>query len=86
MAVGPTIKAVHELANTIKLGELERLRGRLDKHGVSKEVEAEIEATMERLVNKVLHAPLQSLRQETEAGNGSELLIAFRKLFQIEQQ
>lgn len=82
---GPTIKALQEMTGQIKSTELERLFGRLDRHEVSPEVRAEIEATLDRMVNKLLNAPLQSLRQETENGNGTDLLLAFRKLFQIER-
>lgn len=81
---GPTIKALQEITSQIKSTEYERLLGRLERHAVSSEVHAEIEATLDRLVNKLLNTPLQSLRQETESGNGSDLLLALRKLFQIE--
>jgi glutamyl-tRNA reductase len=82
---GPTIKALQELTAQIKSTEYERLLGRLERHAVPAEVHAEIEATLDRLVNKLLNTPLQSLRQESESGNGTDLLLAFRKLFQIER-
>ncbi len=82
----PTIKALRELSDSIKSTELTRLTNRLAQHKVPPEVEAEISLSMDRLVNKLLNTPLQSLRQETERGNGSDLVLALRRLFQIEQK
>ncbi len=83
---GPTIKAIHEMTASIKATELDRLLGRLERHELPKEAIQEIEATMERLLNKLLNPPLQALRQENEVGDGTELLLAFRKLFQLERE
>ncbi len=82
---GPTIKALRDLTDEIKSAELDRLQSRLSQHAVAPEVQAEISDTLDRLVNKLLNPPLQSLRQETENGNGVELLLALRRLFRIEQ-
>lgn len=43
----------------------------------------EIRQTLDRLVNKLLHPPLESLRSEAEKGSHHGLLDALKKLFQL---
>lgn len=80
---GPTIQALREQAQQIKQAELDRLRNRLTKHGIGAEALDEISQTLERVVNKMLHSPLQSLREESTTDEHASLLSALKRLFKI---
>ena len=77
---GSTIAQLKQQATETKDAELKRLMNRLD--GVSPEHKAEIEKSFHRLVNKILHPPLESLHDDAVEGSGS-LLDALKKLFQL---
>ena len=47
-------------------------------------VEREVSYAFDRLVNKLLHPPLQSLRDNADSGHHATLLEALRRLFQID--
>ena len=82
---GPTIKLLRDQANKIKQEELQRLLGRLQAHGVNDEVTNELSISFERLVNKLLHPPLQSLRENADSSHHASMLDALRKLFQLRE-
>ena len=42
---------------------------------------AEIEKTVERIINKLLHPPLEALREEARDGTPHGLLDALKRLF-----
>jgi glutamyl-tRNA reductase len=65
----------------VKADELERLVNKLPD--LDSDVRAEIERTLSRVVNKLLHPPLESLRDEAQAGAPHGLLDALKRLFQI---
>lgn len=80
-ATGPTIKRLKARADRLKQQELSRL---LNKLGEPAEPHKdEIERTLDRLINKLLHPPLESLRDEAEKGAPHGLLDALRRLFQL---
>lgn len=79
---GLTIKQLRSMANDIKTIELDRLVSKLN--GLDDKSRHEIELTMDRLVNKLLHPPLESLRSEAKQGTHSSLLMALKRLFQLE--
>jgi glutamyl-tRNA reductase len=80
---GSTIQALRDQAQGIKRAELERLAHRLSNHSVGNDVIEEISQTMDRLVNKILHPPLQSLREESTSSDHASLLNALKRLFKI---
>ena len=82
-ATGPTIRRLTEHADEIKQQELERLRNKLQT--VDPKEVAEIEQAFDRLVNKLLHPPLRSLRDEAESGSHSGLLDALTRLFKLKE-
>ncbi len=82
---GPTIKLLREQADRIKQEELQRLLGKLRTHGVDPVIENELSISFERLVNKLLHPPLQSLRENADTTNHASMLDALRKLFQLRE-
>jgi len=80
-ATGPVIKRLRAQANEIKNDELNRLFNKLT--GLDDRSRQDIEQAFNRLVNKVLHPPLESLRDEAQQGSPHGLLDALKRLFQI---
>ena len=80
-ATGPIVKRLREQWHEISRDELERLRSKLG-HLNDTDIEA-VERSVERIVNKLLHPPLEALRQEAKAGTPHGLLDALRRLFHL---
>ena len=80
---GPWIGRLKQQANEIKEAELQRLQNKLGDLTVDPAVTKEIEITLDRLVNKLLHPPLESLREDVSPDTGTGLLDALKKLFQL---
>lgn len=81
---GPTIQRLREQADRTKQDELSRLLSRLQAHGMDDYTEREVKAAFERLVNKLLHPPLQSLRDEVDQPHHATLLDSLRRLFNLD--
>ncbi|MEM7315847.1 MAG: glutamyl-tRNA reductase [Planctomycetota bacterium] len=80
-ATGPTIQRLRESAEIIRDAELQRLMNKLtdaDDH-----TRQEIQQSFRRLVNKILHPPLESLKQETSDTEHARLLDALKRLFRL---
>ncbi len=82
-ATGPVIQRLRDHAGEIKREEWSRLDNRLTQLGVTDDVRQEIENTMDRLVNKLLHPPLASLRDDAAKGHQRGLLEALKHLFSL---
>jgi glutamyl-tRNA reductase len=80
-ATAPIIKRLREGWQQPKEDELRRLFNKLPDLDVK--TRDEIAKAFDRLVNKLLHPPLESLRSEAEKGPPHGLLDAFKRLFQI---
>ncbi len=80
---GSTIASLKRQADEIKEAELKRLWNRLES--LDERQRQEIEYSFHRLTNKILHPPLESLKDESERG-GAGLLEALRRLFQISDE
>ena len=80
---GPWIGRLKQQADDIKKAELQRLQNKLGDFGDDPSVSKEIELTLDRLVNKLLHPPLESLREDISPDTGTSLLDALKKLFQL---
>ena len=81
-ATGPTIKRLKEVADEIKDEELSRLLRKLNE--LDDRGREEIQRSFDRLVNKLLHPPLESLRNESQRGTPHGLLEALKRLFQLQ--
>jgi len=81
---GPTIQRLRDQADRIKQEELARLMSRLQAHGMDEYTEREVKQAFERLVNKILHPPLQSLRDQADQPHHATLLDSLRRLFNLE--
>jgi glutamyl-tRNA reductase len=80
---GSTIKQFRDQANQIKQEELEKLIPKLELHGLNSQSKKEVEKAFDRLVNKLLHPPLQSLRENADSSQHATLIDALRRLFQL---
>lgn len=76
---GATIAQLKQQADEVKQAELQRLMNKLNLDSGQQQ---EIEQSFNRLVNKILHPPLKSLREDSgETHHG--LLDALKRLFQL---
>jgi len=82
-ATGPVIQRLRDHASEVKREEWTRLENRLKQMNVSGEARSEIEKSLDRLVNKLLHPPLASLRDDAAAGHQRGLLVAIKQLFSL---
>jgi len=80
-ATGPTIKRLKARADQLKEDELRRLHNKLGEF--DERTRDEVERSFDRLVNKLLHPPLESLRDEAQSGSPHGLLDALKRLFQL---
>jgi glutamyl-tRNA reductase len=80
-ATGPVIARFREGLEKSQLAELERLFARLPE--LDERSRQEIELFADRLVAKMLHPPLASLRDESQNGPPHGLLEALQRLFQL---
>jgi glutamyl-tRNA reductase len=80
-STGPTIQRLKRKSELVKQEEMRRLINKLGD--IDERSRREIERAFDRLVNKLLHPALESLRDEASHGSHRALVEAFRRLFQI---
>ena len=80
-ATGPIVQRLREEWHTISRSEMEQLFKRLPH--LQENDRAAVERCVERIVNKLLHPPLQTIREEARDGTPHGLLDAIRRLFQL---
>tara|TARA_R100001132_G_scaffold27161_1_gene31112 strand:+ start:6362 stop:7642 length:1281 start_codon:yes stop_codon:yes gene_type:complete len=80
-ATGPIIKQLREQWHEVREQEVEKLFSKLS-HLDEKDQEL-IKRSIEQIVNKLLHPPLEVLRQEAREGTPHGLLDALKQLFHI---
>ena len=80
-ATGPIVKRLREQWSDVSQKEMDRLRGKLSHLGDA-DIE-QVEQTVNRIVNKLLHPPLEALRDEARDGTPHGLLDALSRLFHI---
>jgi len=78
---GPVIARFREGLESIQLAELERLYAKLPE--LEDRERREIRQAFDRLVAKILHPPLESLRDESHNASHPGLLEALQRLFQL---
>jgi glutamyl-tRNA reductase len=80
-SVGPVIERLRQGWQKPKDEELDRLLNKLPE--LDERAREEIRRSFDRLVNKLLHPPLESLRDEARTGVPRTLLDALAKLFRL---
>ena len=84
-STGPTIRRLRESAELVRDSELKRLFHKLEGQ-VDDRHWKEIEQSFGRLVNKILHPPLESLKENIEGGEHAKLLDALKRLFRLPEE
>jgi len=80
-ATGPIIQRLRQGWQSLRDQELKRLFNKLP--ALDERTRLEIEQTFDRYVNKLLHPPLESLRDESRHGVPHGLLEALKRLFKL---
>lgn len=80
-ATGPIIQRLRDEWHAISRQELEQLFRKLPH--LQEGDRAAVERSVERIVNKLLHPPLQTIREEAQAGTPHGLLETIRRLFHL---
>ena len=76
--LSPLITALRDRLHGIREQEMARISAAL-----SPEARKDAEEAMHRLVNKILHDPIEILKEEAAGGNGIQAAEALRKLFRL---
>ncbi len=77
--VVPTIVSLRERLEAIRRGELDKALARLP--GASEETRQVLEALSQSIVNKVLHTPIEKLRDSSRAGHGRRWIEVVSEVF-----
>lgn len=77
----PAIQQLRDRTDEIKQEELARLLNKIPD--LTPELRKELEIAFDRLVNKILHRPLTSLRAEAKSGQPQQLVDSLKRLFQL---
>ena len=83
LTVTPTITSLHEFAESIRLGEIDRLSGQWN--GLGADDRERIDQLTRSIVSKLLHEPTVRLRAAGADGEGLAHVETLRYLFGIEQ-
>ncbi len=82
-ATAPTIRRLKARADEVKADELKRLLARVP--ALDSNSQDEVRMAFDRLVTKLLHPPLESLRDEAQYGAPHGLLDALKRLFKLSE-
>jgi glutamyl-tRNA reductase len=80
-ATGPIIRQLRQGWQEVRDQELARLFNKLPQ--LDSRARQEVSQAFERYVNKLLHPPLESLRDESRTGSPHGLLEALKRLFNL---
>jgi glutamyl-tRNA reductase len=80
-AVVPTIVSLQDQMEAIRLGEVERMRGKLGS--LSPEQEAAVEALTRGIINKILHPPIATLKTAAREREASAIIDLIRRIFNL---
>jgi glutamyl-tRNA reductase len=81
--VTPTIVSLREHLETIRQAEIDRVRGRLGK--LTSEQELAVEALTRGIVNKILHAPITTLKTASRESSAMTIEEAVRRMFGLKK-
>jgi glutamyl-tRNA reductase len=79
----PTIVALKKRGDEIRQGEVEKVLARLP--GLSGPEREIVEGLASSIVNKLLHRPLVTLKEEAANANGTMYVDATRRLFSLDE-
>jgi glutamyl-tRNA reductase len=82
--VVPTIVSLHDHFETIRQAEIDRVRGRLGP--LSAEQEMAIETLTHGIVNKIMHAPISTLKTAARESEATTVVELVRRLFDLQEK
>lgn len=80
--VVPTIVSLQDQLETIRQAEIDRVRGRLGP--LSAEQELAVEALTKGIVNKIIHAPIRTLKTAARESEATTMIDLVKRLFNLE--
>jgi glutamyl-tRNA reductase len=81
-SVGPTVAALRGRAAAVVVSELERLDHRLP--ALDEAARLEVQRTVHRVVDKLLHTPTVRVKELMSDGHGEDYAAALRELFDLD--
>jgi len=81
--VAPLVVSLRESAESVRQGELERFRARLDYDALDERQREAVEALTRGIVQKLLHEPTVRLKEAAGSPKGERLAEALRALFDL---
>lgn len=84
LATGPVVKELREQWHDVRDLELERLFAKIDH--LEPTDRDQIKHAMDRVINKILHPPMQALKNQSKEGTPHGLLDALRHLFKLSDE
>jgi len=82
--VVPTIVQLRESLEKVRRDEIERNRRHL--RDLSPEQQAAVDQITKSIVNKILHPPIEHLKQMARDPRGADLAEVIRKIFNVKPQ
>ena len=79
--IAPAIVSLREQLEEIRLGEIERMRGKLGL--LTPQQEEAIDALTRGIVNKIAHGPVSELRKQAADPEGTHVVDAIRRVFHL---
>ena len=79
--VAPTVRALRERAAGVAAAELARLEAKTP--GLTQKERREVESTVRRVVDKLLHAPTVQVKKLSSQQGGGNYALALQKLFDL---
>ena len=84
LSVVPTIVSLQEQIETIRQAEIDRVRGRLGK--LTPEQELAVEAMTRGIVNKIMHAPITTLKSAAKDPEATTVIDLIRRVFNLNEK
>ncbi|MGH9513743.1 MAG: glutamyl-tRNA reductase [Terriglobales bacterium] len=84
LTVVPTILSLQDQLESIRRGELDRVRGRLGS--LSAEQELAVNALTHGIVNKIMHTPITTLKSAAKTTDAATLVEAVRRMFNLKEE
>ena len=84
LSVVPTIVSLQEQLETIRQAEIDRVRGRLGK--LTPEQELAVEAMTRGIVNKIMHAPISTLKSAAKDPEATTVIDLIRRVFNLSEK
>ncbi len=79
--IAPMIVSLQEQLEQVRLGEIQRLRGRLG--ALTPQQEEALEALTRGIVNKIAHGPISELRKQASNPDGANFANVIRRVFRL---